>query len=70
MRVNAISPGAILWPENDTDELAHQRLVSRTPLKSAGEAADIARMVRFLLRDAAFVSGQVIAVDGGRSVVG
>ena len=70
VRVNAISPGAILWPENDTDELAHQRLVSRTPLKSAGEAADIARMVRFLLQDAAFVSGQVIAVDGGRSVVG
>jgi len=68
VRVNAIAPGAILWPENDTDEIAHQRLVSRTPLKRVGDAADIAEMVRFLLEGAGFVSGQVVAVDGGRSV--
>ena len=69
IRVNAVAPGAILWPENDTDELAHQRMVSRTPLKSAGEADDIAKTVKFLLADAPFVTGQVIQVDGGRSVV-
>ncbi len=69
VRVNAVAPGAILWPENDTDELARQRLVSRTPLKRAGNADDIASAVRFLLADADFVTGQVITVDGGRTVV-
>ena len=69
IRVNAVAPGAILWPENDTDELSHQRLVSRTPLKSAGDADDIATAVKFLLADAGFITGQVISVDGGRTVV-
>ena len=69
IRVNAVAPGAILWPENDTDELSHQRLVSRTPLKSAGDADDIATAVKFLLADAGFITGQVINVDGGRTVV-
>jgi len=67
VRVNAVAPGAILWPENDTDELAHQRLLSRTPLRRKGDAADIARAVKFLLTDADYITGQVIAVDGGRS---
>jgi len=69
IRVNAVAPGAIMWPENDTDELSHQRLVSRTPLKRAGEADDIARAVMFLLTDAKFITGQVINVDGGRTIV-
>ncbi|MGI9311463.1 MAG: SDR family oxidoreductase, partial [bacterium] len=69
IRVNAIAPGAILWPEHDTDELAHQRMVSRTPLKSAGDADDIAGTVQFLLADAPFVTGQMIRVDGGRTAV-
>jgi len=69
VRVNAVAPGAILWPEHDTDELAHQRLVSRTPLKSVGDADDIARTVKFLLADAGFITGQMIAVDGGRGIV-
>ncbi len=70
IRVNAIAPGAILWPEHDTDELAHQRLVSRTPLRRTGTATDIAHAVKFLLNDAEFVTGQMINVDGGRTVVG
>ena len=67
VRVNAVAQGAILWPENDTDELAHQRLVSRTPLRRTGDADDIARAVKFLLADADYITGQVIAVDGGRN---
>ena len=69
IRVNAIAPGAIMWPENDTDELSHQRLVSRTPLRRVGDADDIARAVKFLLTDADFITGQMINVDGGRTVV-
>ena len=69
VRVNAISPGAILWPENDTDEVAQQRIVSRTPLKRVGSPEEVAAAVRFLVSDAAFVSGQVLRIDGGRSVV-
>ena len=70
IRVNAIAPGAILWPANDTDELARQRLISRTPLRRTGEANDIAGTVKFLLTEANFITGQMINVDGGRMVVG
>lgn len=69
IRVNAVAPGAIMWPENDTDELAQQRLVSRTPLKRIGNPSDIATTVKFLLTDAEFINGQMINVDGGRTVV-
>lgn len=69
IRVNAVAPGAIMWPENDTDELSHQRLVSRTPLRRIGDADDIARAVKFLLTDAGFITGQIINVDGGRTIV-
>ena len=69
VRVNAVAPGAILWPENDRDEVAQQRIISRTPLKRLGTPAEIAGAVLFLVRDAGFVSGHVIPVDGGRSVV-
>lgn len=69
VRVNAVAPGAILWPENDHDEVAQQRLISRTPLKRMGSPQEIADAVLFLIRDASFISGHVIPVDGGRSVV-
>jgi pteridine reductase len=68
VRVNAVAPGAILWPERGLDEMSKQRIVSRTPLKRAGEVDDIARTVLYLVRDARFVTGQVLVVDGGRSV--
>jgi pteridine reductase len=69
VRANAIAPGAILWPEAGLDEMSKQRIISRTPLRRAGEADDVARAVLFLVRDAPYVTGQVIAVDGGRGIV-
>lgn len=68
VRVNAIAPGAILWPENDMDDVTKQRIVSRTFLKRQGDPADIARAALFLIRDAGYMSGQVLTVDGGRSL--
>jgi pteridine reductase len=70
VRVNGIAPGPILWPQDGSfDAEAQAKVVSRTLLKRCGDPADIARTVRFLLADAPFVTGQIIAVDGGRSVV-
>lgn len=69
IRVNAVAPGAIMWPEKGMDELSKQRMVSRTPLKQIGNRDDIARTVLFLIRDAGFVTGQAINVDGGRTVM-
>jgi pteridine reductase len=69
IRVNGVAPGPILWPEDDSfDELARQRVISHTLLKRAGEPEDIARTVLFLVADAPYVTGQIIAVDGGRSI--
>ena len=68
IRVNAVAPGAILWPENDGDEISHQRLISATPLKRRGEPGDIVKAVEFLLTGAEFITGQVINVDGGRTI--
>lgn len=68
IRVNAVAPGAILWPENDMDDITKQRIISRTFLKRRGSADDIARAVLFLIRDAIYTSGHVLTVDGGRSL--
>lgn len=67
VRVNGVAPGAILWPENGIDEATQARIVERTFLKRQGEAGDIAGAVLWLARDAGYVTGQIIAVDGGRS---
>ena len=67
VRVNAVAPGAILWPEN-IDEVAKQRIVSKTFLKRQGEPNDIARAILFLIREANYMTGQILAVDGGRSL--
>ncbi len=69
-RVNAVAPGAILWPEDEVwaDALSRQRIINQTLLKRVGEPDDIAKTVAFLVADAPYVTGQVIAVDGGRSV--
>ena len=71
VRVNAIAPGTILWPEGAAELSAAQReeMVARIPLKRSGAPSDIATTALFLIRDATYISGQVIAVDGGRSVV-
>nr|VFK65467.1 MAG: pteridine reductase [Candidatus Kentron sp. TC] len=70
IRVNAVAPGAILWPEQGMEEADKEALLARTPLKRLGEPADIARAVLFLIRDAVYSSGEMIVVDGGRSVTG
>lgn len=69
VRVNAIAPGTILWPEHEMDDAIKTQILERVPQKRSGEPMDIARTVLFLIRDAHYISGQVIAVDGGRSVV-
>ena len=66
IRVNAIAPGAILWPDAGKDEAAKQALLDRTPLGRTGTPREIAEAVRWLLRDATFVTGEVIRLDGGR----
>ena len=69
VRVNGIAPGPILWPEDGTfDASAQAKVISRTPLKRNGEPSDIARTVLFLLAGAPYVTGQILAVDGGRSI--
>jgi pteridine reductase len=68
VRVNAVAPGPIAWPENDAfDAATRAEIIARTLLHRIGDPTDIARTVRFLLFDAPFVTGQVINVDGGRS---
>jgi len=69
VRVNAIAPGPILWPDDETfDELSRQRIISHTPLKREGTPEDIAKAVHFLLAEATYVTGETINVDGGRHV--
>jgi len=70
VRVNAISPGVIVWPENEAwmDEEQRRKIVAHTLLKREGEPDDIAKAVAFLIQDAPYITGQIIAVDGGRSV--
>jgi len=70
VRVNAVAPGVIIWPEGDawSDQEQRRKIVAHTLLKREGEPDDIARTVQFLLNDAPYITGQVIAVDGGRSI--
>jgi len=68
VRVNAIAPGPVLWPERDLDESLKAEIVARTALKRSGSPEDIARAALFFVVDAPYVTGQVIAVDGGRSL--
>jgi pteridine reductase len=70
IRVNGIAPGTILWPEDEAwrDEVARQRIINQTALKRIGEPDDIAATVQFLVADAPYVTGQIITVDGGRSI--
>ena len=70
IRVNGVAPGTILWPDEETwrDELSRQRIINQTALKRIGEPDDIAKAVQFLLADAPYITGQILAVDGGRSL--
>lgn len=70
IRVNGVSPGVNIWPESADwqDEEKRRRLVAHTLLKREGEPDDIAKTVKFLIADAPYITGQIIAVDGGRSI--
>jgi len=68
IRVNGIAPGAILWPEDEMTNSTKQSILDQVPLGRPGDPDDIAGCVLYLVRDATYVTGQIIAVDGGRSV--
>ena len=68
VRVNGVAPGAILWPEQADGGQTQSDILARIPLARSGSPSDIAGAVRFLLEEAPYITGQIIAVDGGRSV--
>lgn len=70
VRVNGVAPGPIIWPESGAwqDEEQRRKIIAHTLLKRQGEPDDIAKTVKFLIADAPYITGQIIAVDGGRSI--
>ena len=68
VRVNGIAPGPVLWPERSVADTLKDEIIAKTALKRHGSPLDIARTVLFLAKDAPYVTGQIIAVDGGRSI--
>lgn len=66
IRVNGVAPGAILWPEQSENAAMHEALIERTALKREGSPDDVARAVLFLVRDAGYITGHLLPVDGGR----
>ena len=68
VRVNGVSPGAIEWPEDGMPDAVKQNIIEQIPLEKIGDPSDIANAVLFLVRDATFVTGQILPVDGGRSI--
>jgi len=67
-RANAICPGPVMWPEDRTDRALQRKIIERTQLKRPGSPEDVARAALFLCAEAPYVTGQILAVDGGRSV--
>ena len=70
IRVNGIAPGPVLWPESPMDVAQRETIIERTALKRVGTPADVARTALFFMSDAPYVTGQILAVDGGRSTSG
>lgn len=68
VRVNAVAPGAILWPESGLSDLYKNDILDRIPLARCGSPEDIAKAVLYLIKDAAYTTGQILAVDGGRTL--
>ena len=68
VRVNGVAPGAILWPEHDLSEQERQEILQRVALKRNGKPTDIAKAVWFLINDANYMTGQILTVDGGRTL--
>jgi pteridine reductase len=68
VRVNAVAPGPVMWPEDAVDTALREKIIQRTALKRPGSAEDVARACLFFATEAPYVTGQVLAVDGGRSI--
>jgi pteridine reductase len=68
IRVNAVAPGAILWHKNNLSEREKQEILQRVALRRDGEPDDIAKAVLFLIKDADYITGQILTVDGGRTL--
>jgi len=68
IRVNGIAPGPVLWPEGEMDEALKHEIIDKTALKRHGTPQDVARTALFLATDAPYITGQIIAVDGGRGI--
>jgi len=68
VRVNAVAPGPVMWPEDGLDSALQEKITQRTALKRPGSAEDVARACLFFATGAPYVTGQVLAVDGGRSI--
>jgi pteridine reductase len=70
IRVNGIAPGPVLWPEAELDPSQQAHIIDRTALKRVGSPMDIAKAALFFIADAPYVTGQILPVDGGRTVGG
>jgi pteridine reductase len=68
VRVNAVAPGPIMWPEDGVDAALQAKIIQRTALRRPGSAVDVARACLFFAAEAPYVTGQILAVDGGRSI--
>ena len=68
IRVNAVAPGAILWPDNELSAQGKQEILQRVALGRCGEPSDVAKAVWFLIKDANYMTGQILTVDGGRTL--
>jgi pteridine reductase len=68
VRVNGVAPGAVLWPDDGLADQTRESIIRQIPMKRPGTPEDIASCVLYLVRDAAYVTGQIITVDGGRSI--
>jgi pteridine reductase len=68
VRVNAIAPGPVMWPEGPLDEAQRGEIIARTALKRLGAASDVAQAALFFACHAPYVTGQILAVDGGKSL--
>ena len=68
VRVNGVSPGAVIWPEAGMTDIEKAEIIQRVALKRTGKQEDIAKTVAFLIEDASYITGQIIVVDGGRTL--
>lgn len=68
VRVNGIAPGPVMWPEDPPDPAMQEKIISQTLLQRQGSPQDVARTALFFATEAPYITGQILAVDGGRSV--